>query len=286
MANSGDIRSIPMVLAPFASVLRDISGLLRNPTALFGGVLGTVILSGGIYFGLGVIQDVSAGELEDDELIMDFVPGELVRKGPKIEEKDLPEKIIVEETVAAEAVVEETFTKDEEKIEQPEEKKKKKKPKDDKKSKEKPDPNKKKNVKVDDKNRDSNTPHKDLPTVKDLPGDPFAGPNGWSDRAKKGDPWATAVIGALNGLKLPAFAAKGGAGSVKFQITICKDGKIKTTKVNATKGVDKKVFQTEVTRIKLPKPPPELVKQLKKGCKKIPYKFVWSSQGGGSGRVR
>ena len=278
-----EIRPIPAFLAPFASIARDVTDLFRNPLAFVGGLLGTSVTVAGLFLAYTLAQEASAAEVEADELEMEFVPGELIRQGPKIEEKDLPEKIIVEETVAAEASVEETVTKKEEKVETPPEKKEPK--KDEKKSKEKPDPNKKK-AKVDDKNRDSNTPFNDPPTVKDLPGDPFAGPNGWSDRQKDGDPWATGVIKALNGLKLPAFAAQGKAGSVEFQITICKDGRIETTKVKATDGIDKKVFENEVTRIKLPPPPADVAKQLAKGCKKIPYKFTWTSAGGNTGKVR
>ncbi len=281
-----DIRTLPFFLAPFASFLRDFGDIVRNPVALFGGLLGTAVMTVAIYFSIGLVQDVSAGELEDDELDMEFLPGELMRKGPELEEKELPEKIIVEELVAEESTVEETVTKDENTPPPPEEEKKKDKPKE-KKSKEKPDPNAKKDAKKADRNQKSNTPHDDLPTVDQLPGNPFAGPNGWSDMAKDGDPWATAVIGALNGLALPAFAGIGKPGAVSFQITICSNGTIKKALVKKIKGeIKKNVFETEVERIKIPKPPANVAKQLKGGCKKIPYKFVWSTGGGSKGKVR
>ena len=107
----------------------------------------------------------------EPEFELEFEPGELVRLGPKPE--DLPEKIIVEELVAEEEIVEtETVTKEEEPPPPPpeEEKPKPKPDKPKKKPKEKPDPTKK-DAKKADRNQDSNTPHKDLPTIDQLPGD-------------------------------------------------------------------------------------------------------------------
>ena len=92
--------------------------------------------------------DANAGEPEDDELDMQFMPGELMRKGEQMDPEDIPEKIIVEETVAAEAKTETKVTTDEKATPNPEPKKNDK-PKDDIKSTEKPDPNKK-NVKESD----------------------------------------------------------------------------------------------------------------------------------------
>ena len=280
---SKEIRSTPALLAPFASIARDVRELFRNPLAFVGGLVGAGITIAGLVLAYTVAQEASAAEPEADALEMEFVPGELVRKGPKIEEQDLPEKIIVKETVAAESAAPDAVTKEEQPVPKPpEDKPPKETPI---KSTERPDPNKH-NAEVGKVNQDSNTPYDDLPTVEQLPGDPFAGPGGWSDRYKEGDPWATDVIKALNGLKLPAFAGQGKAGSVEFQITICKDGRIETTKVKATDGIDKKVFENEVTRIKLPPPPADVAKQLAKGCKKIPYRFTWTSTGGNTGKVR
>ncbi len=269
------IRSLPAVLAPFASIARDLADLLRNPTALVGGFLGMLLSSAALIIGLIAAGDAKA-EVEDDELEMEFLPGELVRKGPKLDPKDLPEKIIVEETVAEEMATEESVTKKEEKVEPPPEEKKPKKEKT--KSQEKPDPNKKKAKKAK-KNQDSNTPHKDLPTVKELPGDPFAGPNGWSDMAKDGDPWATGVIAALNGIKPPSYAGQGKPGTFKFRITICANGTIKTVQPKGTTG-DKAHdanIANEVRRVKIPRPPANVAKQLKGGCKRIPYIFSYGS---------
>jgi len=269
------IRSTPAIFAPAAAITRDLVDIARNPLALLGGFLGMLLTSGVLIIGLMVGGDANA-EDDTDELEMEFLPGELVRKGPKLDPKDLPEKIIVEETVAEEQSAEESVTKEEKKVEPPPEEKKPEKKKS--KSKEKPDPNKK-NVKKDDKNRDSNTPHKDLPTVKDLPGDPFAGPNGWSDMAKDGDPWATAVIGALNGIKPPSFGGVGKPGTFRFRITICPNGTISAVQPKSStgdKGYDAGI-RNEIVRVKIPRPPANVAKQLKGKCKRIPYEFSYGS---------
>ncbi len=269
------IRSLPAVFAPFASVFRDIADIFRNPLAMVGGFLGMLLSSTVLVISLMAAGDANA-EVEDDELEMEFLPGELVRKGPKLDPKELPEKIIVEETVAEEMATEESVTKEEKKVEPPPEEKKPKKEKT--KSTEKPDPNKK-NAKKAKKNQDSNTPHKDPPTVKELPGDPFAGPNGWSDMAKDGDPWATAVIGALNGIKPPSYAGAGKPGTLKFRITICANGTISAVQPKSStgdKGYDFGIVN-EVKRVKIPSPPAAVAKQLKGGCKRIPYIFSYGS---------
>ncbi|MCA9662890.1 MAG: TonB C-terminal domain-containing protein, partial [Myxococcales bacterium] len=198
----------------------------------------------------------------------------------KIDPEKLPEKMIVEETVAAEESTAEKVTKDE-KAEPPPEKKKTDDNPEKTKSKDKPDPNKK-NAQKSDKNRDTNKQFKnDLPTVKDLPGDPFGSPDGWADMAKDGDPWATGVIGALNKMKVPSYAAQQKNGSFQFQIEICANGSINRVSVKKPSGdatLDK-MIQSAILTTKIPLPPPDIAKQLKGGCKKIPYRFTWSNGG-------
>ncbi len=280
--NSNDdrpVRTVPALLSPFVPLAREFGDLVRNPAALIGGFIGTIAVSAG-FWALLTIPQASAADTDDsDELVMDFVPGALVRQGEKIDPEKLPEKMIVEETVATEESSSEKVTKDE-KIEPSETKKVEDKPNKTK-SKQKADPNKK-DAKKSDKNRDTNKQFKnDLPTVKDLPGDPFGSPNGWADMAKDGDPWATGVIGALNKMKVPSYAAESKTGVFKFQIVVCANGTISKVLQKGSSGdpgLDKAV-RSSILLTKIPTPPAAIAKQLKGGCKKIPYKFAWSNGG-------
>ncbi|MBK7827862.1 hypothetical protein [Nannocystis sp.] len=287
MSDPIKVRTTPALLSPFVSIGREFGDLFRNPTAFVGGVVGSASFIGAVVaFALfGPKLEASAAAPEDEELQMEFMPGELMRKGEKLDPEDIPEKIIIEETVAAEVKTEAKVTTDEKAVPNPEPKKNDK-PKENIKATEKPDPNKK-NAKESDKNRDSNTPYKDIPTVKDPPGNPFGDANGWSDMAKDGDPWATAVMGALNGMKVGAYAGQGSPADFKFQLVICADGSIDD--VRAKGGSADKQLQDAIKNalqmLKIPKAPPDIAKQLAGKCKKIPYEFTWSGKGQ-SGKVK
>jgi outer membrane biosynthesis protein TonB len=282
------VRTTPALLSPFVSIGREFRVLFTNPTALLGGIFGSgAFIAGAVAFALfGPKFEANAAEDDDDELEMEFMPGELMRKGEQMDPEDIPEKIIVEETVAAEVKEEAKVTTDEKAQPNPEPKKNDK-PKEDIKATEKPDPNKGKDVKVSDKNRDSNTPYKDLPTVKDLPGNPFGDANGWSDMAKDGDPWATAVMGALNGMKVGAYAGQGTPASYQFQLVICADGSIDDVRVKKPSGDGQLdgAIKNALESLKLPKAPADIAKQLAGKCKKIPYVFTWSGKGQ-SGKIK
>ena len=219
---------------------------------------------------------------EDDEFEIDFEPGTLVKLGVEIEEKDIPEKIIIEETRAEdEETPEEAVTEDEEAKpaeekpeEEPPEEKPKEKPK-------KPVEKKDKKLPTSKLPTKKNTPYDDLPTTKVQKGDPFGDPGGWSDLKKDGDPWATQVMKALNNMPVGAFGAKMGKGTSKFQITLCKDGKVKKVqkKGGSLAAADQARVANAVRSLKLPKPPAKVASQMKSSCAKIKYTFVWSNGG-------
>jgi len=274
---SKPIRSVPAVLAPFQAFGNDIKNLLSVPLAFFGGIFGMLALCAGLV-ALFMLKPGDAQASEEDQFELDFEPGTLVKLGPKPE--DLPEKLIVEELIAEEtAETKETITKKEEPP--PPEKKPEKKKEEPKKSKEKPDPNRNKDAKKADRNQASNTPHKDLPTVDQLPGDPFGDPKGWSDLKKDGDPWATGVMAALNQLQYPTWAGTGGSGTYSFKMQICKDGTVKSVIKKGSTGDAKldKAMQSEIERMKIPKPPANIAKQMKSNCVFLKYSFRWSAKG-------
>lgn len=281
------VRSVPMLLSPIVMIGRQLGDIARNPGAFFGSLIGTVLLTGGVaaLVMFGPTFEVSADDGE--ELEMEFMPGELVRLGPKLDPTQIPEKIIVEETVAApqSEPVESKVTQDEQ-AKPTEPKPKDEKPKkSDTKSTEKPDPNKK-DAKESDKNRDSNTPTKELPTVKDLPGDPFGDPGGWSDVAKAGDPFATEVMKVLNGMKVGTFGAEGKNAEYKFRLEVCPDGNLKAQRKQGTGDtmLDSRI-QNAVDSLKI-KVPPNVGELLKGKCKKIQYEFTWRGLGDGKGKVQ
>jgi len=275
------VHTTPALLSPFVSIGREFGDIFRNPVALIGGFVGSTAFMGGIVaFMLFGPTIAGANQSEnDDELDMEFMPGELMRKGPQMNPEDIPEKLIVERLVAAEAKTEAKVTTDEKAQPDPE-KKKNDKPKEDIKSTEKPDPNKK-GAKEGTKNQEKNTPYDDLPTVNELPGNPFGDPNGWSDMAKDGDPWATAVMGALNGMKVGAYAGQGTAAAYQFQLVICADGRVDDVRTKKPSGDPKLdgAIKNALESLKLPKAPADIAKQLGGGCKKIPYVFTWSGSG-------
>jgi hypothetical protein len=281
------VRTVPMLLSPVVELGRQFADIVRNPTAFFGSLLGSALLTGGVaaLVMFGPTFEVSAGsDSNDDELEMEFMPGELVRLGQKLDETQIPEKIIVEETVAAEEAAETKVTTDEKAQPTPEPKKNEPK-KTETKSTEKPDPNKK-NAKESDKNRDSNTPYKDLPTVKDLPGDPFGDPGGWSDTFKAGDPWATEVMKVLNGMKVGTFGAEGKDAEFRFRLQVCPDGRLSAQQKGSTgdKTLDARIKATiDALKVNVP----ANVSGLLNGkCKTIKYEFTWRGKGQGSGAVK
>ncbi len=276
MSDLGDPqpRSMPALLAPFAAVSRDGGDLRRNPLAVLGGLAG----SGGF---LGVVVAMAllgpstsrADDDDDDELEMQFLPGALVRKGEKLDPSDIPEKVIVKETRAPDATAPVTVTRDDQALPSPE-------------STDRPDPKlkptprpapKNPTAPVSDRDREPTTPYDDPATADDAPGDPFGSTDGWADMAKDGDPWATAVLKALNGTQVGSYAGLGQDVSYKFQLVICADGSIDDVRTKLSTGrpdFDGQI-RNALERLKLPKAPPAIAAQLGSRCKKIPYEFTW-----------
>lgn len=267
------------ISAIFSSFGRDIGDLFRNPLAFVGGLGGMVLTSLLLYFGFDLMAKAEIDPSEDDEFMIDFEPGALVKLGVDIPEPEIPEKIIVQETRQEEETVNETVTEDEEAkpVEtpppEPDEKPKKT---------DKPPPvdRKDKKLPVSKLPTTANTPYKkDLPTVQVQKGDPFGDPGGWSDLRKDGDPWATAVMKALNNMKVGAYAAKAGAGNFKFEVSVCKDGKIKDVrKKGGTLDADgQNAVRLALEQLQVPKPPSEVAAKMKGSCSKIRYTFNWSA---------
>lgn len=269
------VRTPPAILSPLVSIFRELRGLFAVPLAFFGGLFGSIVLSAALVFAMWWLEEhAQASPIEEDEFELEFQPGALTKLG--VEPKEIPEKPIIEETRTPEDVTKEVVTEDE----KPPEPEIEKKPVEEK-PKEKTPINKNKDAKISDKNRTENNPYKkDLPNNLDPTGDPFGDPNGWSDLKKDGDPWATAVMAALNAMKVPAWAAKLPAGKpYQFQLKICKDGKVSQVLTKSSTGnadLDGAV-KGELERLKIPPPPPHVAKNMKSSCVTLKYQFSWQS---------
>lgn len=277
---SRPVRTPPALLAPFFSMFRELRGLFAVPLAFFGGLFGAVVLSGALVFVMWWMEEnAEASTSEEEEFLMEFEPGALTKLG--VEPKEIPEKAIIEETRTPEDVKQEAVTEEEE----PPPEDKEKKPEEEKPVKDKTPPNKNKDAKISDKNRKSNNPYeKDLPNNLDPTGDPFGDPNGWADLKKDGDPWATSVMAALNGMKVPAWAAKLPAGKpYKFKLQVCKDGSVGKVLSKGSSGNSDLdgAIKAEVERLKIPRPPANILKKMKSTCVTLNYTFAWQQ-----GKVR
>lgn len=272
------VKTPPAILAPFVSVGREIRGMLSVPFAFLGGILGSLLICGAL---VGVMlwleNTAEADDAPEDEEFMEFEPGALTKLGTEYKE---PVKVINEETRTPEEAVEEAVTEEEKPPEEEKEKKEEKEIKKDNKP-----VNKNKDAKISDKNRKDNNPYdKDLPNNLDPSGDPFGDPNGWSDLRKDGDPWATGVMSALNGMKVPAWAAKLPAGKpYKFRMQVCKNGtvgQVYSKGSSGNKDLDNAI-RAEIERLKIPRPPAHVLKKMKSSCVTLKYQFSWQQ-----GRVK
>lgn len=268
------VRTTPLLLTPFVSLAREVRSIFAVPSALFGGMLGTVVLCVGTYFafsfGGALHGDAEASALED-EFMLEFEPGALAKLGEP--PKDIPEKPIHEETRTPDEAIEEAVTEDEKPPVEDVEKAETKETKTD----DSP-PNPNKDAKIDKKNSKDNNPYDDIPNDAPDIGDPFGSPDGWADMAKDGDPWATAVMGALNHMKVPAYAAKLPQGKpYKFMLKICKDGKVDTVLTKQSSGNTELdgAIKKELEFLKIPKPPKKVLDMMPSSCVLLKYQFSW-----------
>ncbi len=229
-------------------------------------------------FNLAVTEACPIETGDDSEFEIEFEPGALVKIGVELDDPELPDKIVLPNTQAEVREATDAVTQDE----------------DARPAEEQPEPAETPNEVPDKPARDEDqnllpsklptrkpNPYDELPTTTVQKGDPFGDADGWSDLAKDGDPWATAVMKALSRLPVGAFGAKMGDGTAKFQITLCRDGRVKKVqkKGGTLEAADRARVANAVRSLKLPKPPVEIARKMKGSCAKIKYTFVWSNEG-------
>lgn len=115
------------------------------------------------------------------------------------------------------------------------------------------------------------------PSVTSL-GDPFGTPTGWDDLNDSGDPWARGILAALNGMDVGTAYGKPITGNVRFEITVCKDGRISrvSKKGGSATANDRDLVLLEVGRLRVPRPPPSLAAKMKGSCAKLRHTFSWT----------
>ncbi|MBC8069952.1 MAG: hypothetical protein IAG13_16560 [Deltaproteobacteria bacterium] len=108
-------------------------------------------------------------------------------------------------------------------------------------------------------------------------GTPFGDPDGWDELTRNGDPWATEVLAAMNAMVVRPFGGDPGPGTVRFAITVCKDGR--HTEI-VRKGGDAVASTHDavaiaVEQLALPRIPAQLAATMREDCMKIRYTFEW-----------
>jgi hypothetical protein len=112
-------------------------------------------------------------------------------------------------------------------------------------------------------------------------GDPFGDPNGLDDLARDGDAWARGVIAAIEAMDVGTVYAKPIAGTVRFQLSVCKDGTVsKVAYKGGTANVDERdLVLLELGRLRIPRPSASIAAQMQGSCAKIGHTFSWTVDG-------
>ena len=126
---------------------------------------------------------------------------------------------------------------------------------------------------------------KPLPGVQGGPtrgGSASGTPDGFTDRLADGDPWATDVLAALSRAPVGTFGGDLPAGTFRFKLSICPDGRIKRVKRRGGSsitddGADR--VELAIEKIKLPRPPSDVRTAMAGKCTALDYTFAWTASG-------
>jgi hypothetical protein len=108
--------------------------------------------------------------------------------------------------------------------------------------------------------------------------DPFGATNGWAEMTKEGDPWATAVLAALNSMRIPTWAASGAHGAFSFRLRVCPSGRVDKVFTKRPSGDDRldRAIVTELARTSLPPMSSTLREAANGRCATLRHTFVWT----------
>lgn len=113
-------------------------------------------------------------------------------------------------------------------------------------------------------------PYPSLPTV-DAPSGPIS-----SDAR-----WSAALLDSLNSIEIRWLSSEQTSATFKFQLTVCKDGSIKTItkKGGAMSEEQQTMVRLALEKHRLPKPPPSIASTMVSPCAKIKYTFILDGSG-------
>lgn len=264
--------SAPSALAaPFTIAARELSELSSRPGPLLGGLLGSLLGCTALAAALLWMPSPAAAESEE-VFTVEFIPTTLVAAGESEAEAEVPSESDApvdevseptNETVddapdEAAAAVSEAATSPSTQVE----------------------PASKPKAKPERQPAPDRSPSP-APGA-DAPPNPFDDPGAWSELLQQGDPWATAVLRALQAMQVPAWAGQISATNpYGFRLRICKDGSVDKVLRKASTG-DADLDATlahELTRLDLPPMPSEMAAAMGSRCAVLEYNFAWRASG-------
>ena len=114
-------------------------------------------------------------------------------------------------------------------------------------------------------------------------GRPTGASDGFSDRVRQGDAWATEVLAALGQAPVGTFGGALPGGTLRFQLSVCPNGTIrgfKQTRSGSTMdpaGADRVALA--LGNVRVPRPPAEMRTAMGGACKRLDYTFAWTAAG-------
>lgn len=257
--------SIPAVLTPFVTLGRELQDIVDERAPMLGGCVGSLAL-GAAFLAMLVTGSPAGAEAPASAFELTFTPGALTRLGA--EPQPIPQKSIHEATHASgetpTATVSDTSDTS---VAEP--------------SSAEPSqtPQTNDHGKPSDRDRSDTNPYHEANNDADPVGDPLGDAQGWADAYAAGDAWATGVMKALAGMKVPGYAGKLPQGqSFGFKLEVCKSGTIGKVLVKQSTGVAEldAAIKYELARLAIPKPPPHIAAKMPTSCVMLKYQFAWS----------
>lgn len=258
---SARARPLPAALTPLVALGRELQAIVDDRVPLVGGCAASLALGGALLAMLALGSSADAHP-PDSEFELAFEPGTLTRLGN--EPEPIPHKSIHEATHASGELATNTVS-DASSPSEPA-------------SEPATTPTTHDRGEVADRDRPDTNPYHEANNEVPAQGDPLGDAQGWADALADGDPWATGVMKALNGMAVPGYAGKLPAGkSFAFKLEVCKTGKVGKVLVKQSSGVAEldAAIKAELSRLTIPKPPAQLLAQMDSTCVMLKYQFVW-----------
>lgn len=258
---------LPALLTPFVAIGRELHEIVAERVPMLGSSAALVVLSA-VFLATWSRAEVHAA-VPASQFELDFQPGALARIG--VEPQEIPQKPRHDATHASGEQANQTVTDTPtptppDPLPTPN-----------------PDPSTAPKThdqgKPSDRERPDTNPYHEANTDADPVGDPLGDAQGWADAYAAGDPWATGVMKALANMKVPGYAGKlPDSQAFGFKLEVCKTGKTGQVLVKQSTGKPEldAAIKYELSRLTIPKPPPEIAAKMPTSCVMLKYQFAWS----------